>query len=485
MKKVPVARKRITVGFKGMVSKTDPKILDPAYSPCTANFIVENGVLKSNIGIEKAKGYYPDDPRLRIEFETLNSYDSFQSLSFFRTRAPNNIRNDVIFSNIESGSTRYTYLYKKAPWYTFGKDLNIYGDICWANYNFDGEDILLISGESFPLTKVFMGPISTNIDRTMVDTPCFVDIAVYNERVFGILADDRRQVWFSDDFNPTNWRVDSESAGYLQFVDDGGSVIKLIAFQNYLYIFRERSIHRLTAYADQSEFVLKKVLIDTGFIYKNTISVSGDKIVYMTSEGLYSFDGYNSTPIAKELPEIVYKETAYGTCRENSYYLACRALVAEEFAPEFCINNALLKYDFKSGLISMCAPLDIRKIYTYEQNSASDIFVIFNVENKDKLGMLSDRGVFFDSPTKKIFKSAENLIDNTHFKIVRDIAFTSKYPVTVIVCLDGKEYSYDIEGGEGVQKIDVNKSGQVFSVRLETQSQNSYITPLNINVDLL
>lgn len=487
MKKPKVTRRKITVGFGGIITKTDAKILDAKYSPNTLNFSFENGVLKSDWGISFAQGHYPGDGYLRYDIVKLAESYELKDIFYFKSRSWG-INDWLMVVEQKKGNTIFSYynMPESRVWYQFGYPvrLTLQGDACAVNYNLNGQDMLLASSEETPLFTMYHDGNTTMYNNKVADTPCFVDLAVHNERVFGVLGSDRNQVWFSDEFDPLNWRVDSESAGYIQFADDGGRVLKLISFQNYLYIFRERSIYRLTAYTVQSEFVLKKVA-DAEVIYKETISMEGDRIVFLTSNGLFSFDGYNVTPIAKELPELFYKEYACGSMFNGCYYLACRTDLASELSPDFYFNNALIKYNFSTGQMSVLAPVDIHKMLVVKIGNISDLLFIFNVTNRNCIGTLQNKSEILDNVTKKIFKSAENLIDKEHLKTVRKISFTSKYPVMLIVCLDNKEYPFEIEGGEGIQNIVVDKSGYAFSVRLETTSYKSYITPLSITVDVL
>ncbi|MEG1529858.1 MAG: hypothetical protein RR405_05825, partial [Clostridia bacterium] len=65
MENIRVSKRKIKIGFSGLICKTDENILDFAYSPKAYNFTFRNGALKGDIGVDEAKGYYGDSTQLR------------------------------------------------------------------------------------------------------------------------------------------------------------------------------------------------------------------------------------------------------------------------------------------------------------------------------------------------------------------------------------------------------------------------------------
>ena len=86
------------------------------------------------------------------------------------------------------------------------------GDVDVTNYNYNGKDMLFLSSEVDPLFVIDDGTPSV-----LTAAPKFSSITIHNERVFGSVNGNKSQVWFSDDFQPTSWKVSPDEAGFINF----------------------------------------------------------------------------------------------------------------------------------------------------------------------------------------------------------------------------------------------------------------------------
>lgn len=129
-------------------------------------------------------------------------------------------------------------------------------------------------------------------------------MCVHAERIFATVSGEQNKVWFSADFNPENWKVSGDGAGYIDFDDEGGKVIKVVKFLNYVYIFRDFGVERLTAFGAQTDFSVSKIYTASARIYPDTIVPLGDSIVFLTEEGLKCLDGYNVQNIFADLSDF-------------------------------------------------------------------------------------------------------------------------------------------------------------------------------------
>lgn len=477
MNDIPVSRRRIQIGFKGLINRTDESILDPSYAKAAYNFTIKNGALTADMGIDKAARYSIGDSSVRHEYPPLDSARKIINV-FPYCRRENGAYDDRIAVFLDDGRYWYTSIFNEDVWHTL-PNVKVSGNLSAVNYNFNGDDVLLISSESTFLT-IINGEYVTECDNA----PKFSSIAIHNERVYGSVNGNRNQVWFSDDFNPTNWIVSTQGAGFINFDDEGGDIIKVMSFLNYLYVFREHGVYRLTAYGDQNEFSLKKVFTDTGYIYKPTIAMCGDRIMFLAEEGLFSFDGYDMTRIAQEIPKIIHKETACGAYHNNCYYLACALEETDGINVDGMINNALVRYDVRDKDYAVFAPCDLREIRAINVHNAQDLLCVFRNENANVLGMLSAGGTLLGQHTDKLYISAHNVLGTDRLKTVRDFTVETEYPLTVCVVADGEEFEYTLEGSKLAQKVFVGKSGRKIGFKLKANGGAAYVSPLIVNIDL-
>ncbi len=469
---ISVKKRKIRVGFQGLVSSLDEGVTDMAHAKQCYNFAFDKGVLSGKIGIDTATGYYKYPSTLRHAYPTFPTDKGIKKVFLYR-KITDGQHDDRLVAHISDGSIWYTSVFNEDTWHQV-KNLIMDGDVDVTNYNYNGKDMLFLSSEVDPLFVIDDGTPSV-----LTTAPKFSSITIHNERVFGSVNGNKSQVWFSDDFKPTSWKVSPDEAGFINFSDECGDVIKVVSFSNYLYVFREYGIFRLTAYGDQNDFLLKKIFTDTGRIYKNSIALCGDKIMYCAENGVFAFDGYDSVRVGKEIPDITNKNTLCASFIDDCYYIACNLSGDASNG-----NDAIVVYNVKNGSVSVLHGMNCVWLSPVKAHNGSDMLCVFADDNKYRLGMISESGKLFETALKKTYKSPTDTAEYPYQITVRDITLLCKYPAVIRIILDGKTYERTVKGSEKLQNVVVERSGSVLEFEIESTEENAYIAPLCVNVDL-
>ncbi len=465
---------KIKVGFEGIAYSLDEGVANPKYAKSCYNFAFDKGVLSGRIGIDDAQGYYEYPSIERHAYPTLEGDSGVKKLFLYRRVLTTGAHDDRLIAQLNDGTFWYTAVFKEDVWYQL-EGLKIRGDADAVNYNYEGEDVLILLA-SGSYTYVI------NDTRVMYfsKAPKFSSLAVHNERVYGSVSGNKTQLWFSDDFDPSNWNVSETEAGYINFADEYGEILKIVSFSNYLYVFREYAIFRLTAYGDQSDFLLKKAFSDTSRIYKDTIVLAGDKIMFCAENGVFAFDGYNLTRVGREIPQVKNKNAMRAGYLDDIYYIACNI---EELGGEE--NNALVFYDMKNDSVSILSDVAIGGLCPIKVHNGSDMLCTFLDDNKNRIGMASKSGCVLGKVTRKVYKSPIGTVQSPYMKVVRSVSVLSKYPIKIRAILDGKSCEKQIGGSEKMQIVGIEKCASVVSFEIESDVQNAYIAPLYVSVDLM
>lgn len=475
MKDVKTYRKRIKVGFEGLVNSVDESIAGLEYAVNCKNFAFEKGVISGKIGIDTAGGHFNNN----IFYDT-HTYPTFaadkgiKKTFYFRRKNPETGElDDRIVCVLSDGTVWNTKIFALDTWHQF-ENFAIEYDSDAVNYNYKSEDVLLVAVEQ-------VGMFIIRADRvTYLDkAPKFSSIAVHNERVFGTLNEKKNQVWFSDDFDPNNWTISSTEAGYIDFSDDLGNAIKVVSFLNFLFVFRDYGIMRLTAYGDQNDFIMKKVFTDTGRIYKDSIVLCGDKIMFCAEDGVYAFDGYEAVKVGKEFPNITDKKTVRAGYLENKYYLACKL-----GQPGDLTNDSVIRFDTETKDISVLSDVKVAGFCCLKSAKDATLLCYFSGDNKNKLGMMSESGKVFETVTTKTYESPENTLGSPYYKTIRGASVFTKYPITLKVILDGKEFKFNIAAKDTQQYIPIEKCGIRVKFEIEAQTAHAYVSPVSVDVDV-
>lgn len=177
----------------------------------------------------------------------------------------------------------------------------------------------------------------------VLDAPCVNNMAVAFSRLFVTTPQTPYSVLFSSDLDPSNWTMSAGDAGEVKFNDSLGKVLSVFAIDNYIYVMRERGIVKLYNYnSNNNSFAVSQVYLSTSKIYDNSIAVSGDKILFVCNDGIYSFDGLNGKKLYGQLNDIIHmSEDMCGLCLNNKYYLCANIYNKASY------NNALVIVDLQ------------------------------------------------------------------------------------------------------------------------------------------
>ena len=472
MNSIEFSKNKLVVGFKGIACDIDQTVADMAYARAAHNFAFDRGVLTGELGIDAGRGFYPAPFTERHAYPAIPTGKALKKLFLYRYKTDEGKFDDRLVGHLDDGTFVYTSVFKNDVWHAID-GLCIVGDVCAVNYNFNGKDTLLISCDND-----YLYYLKGSYVTVCTKAPEFSSLTIHNERVFGSVNGAQNQVWFSDEFNPSEWSVASDKAGFITFSDDGGEVLKVVSFLNYLYIFREYGIFRLTAYGEQSEFVLKKVFTDTGRIVKASIELCGDKIVFYAEDGLFVFDGYDVKRAARKMPEVKSGDFISGAYLDDCYYIACKTGGEEK-------QDTLIRYRFKDDSFAVLQGVAILHLIAVRVHNGSQLLCVMGGDVNDTLGEISKSGCVLGTPTQKHYESPENTLFTTSLKIVRCVYVQTKSDITLTVKLDGRAFKYDVSGGDGVKTVRVERAGRTVGFEIDCSEAEANITPLTVSYDKL
>lgn len=347
-------RKRVAItSFQGINCTYTESLLPLKYSPLSHNYRFGNGALMTGMGLNKAKLpvlYNNTDYHLAPE-----APHSIQGIWLYRRYDHNlNMRDDRIVVFCSNGKFYQSKLFAIDNYSEIG-NVTISGKVNTTSYRLNGKDVLLISSEHGKLW-VYDGD---NPPYMVNNSPNITSMCIHYERLYATTGGEKNEVWFSDDFDPTNWNVTMIEGGFIQFNDDLGRANKVISFLDHIYIFRDYGINRLTAYGEQSDFNMSRLFVSSGRIYPETIAVCGNRVLFLAEDGIYMFDGVSVRRILDEVtPLITCKDFSLGCYHSGKYYLAATALIQDtnRILSEREVNwrnNILIEVDLNKSIVNL------------------------------------------------------------------------------------------------------------------------------------
>lgn len=459
----------------GMNSEVDDNLLPVKHAKLYYNYTVKNGALKTGLGFSVLK--LPTEYKKNFaEREIWPLYDDkkIKKIWRFEFLHPdyNDIRHRILLAT-EDGQLLFFPSISPvgAIYYVFKPDDHFEGDMHAVNYKLNGENSLIIVMSKEGKFAIFQ---TGDYAYVLNDMPKLVSICLHYERLFAILEGERKTLMFSANLDPTNWNIELDGAGFIEMQDERGRLNKLISFNDYVYVFRDYGVSRVSAYGNQEEFSVSHLFVSSSKIYGNSVTACGDRIMFLARDGLHVFDGYNTRKLIlniESLFENVDNEDCCALFYNNKYYLACRLnyndgeKVGCENYSEGYINNTLLEYDITTGDLNILRGVDIASMVAFEEKYYSKLVACFNGENANMLGQLDNSGKFFGKVLQKKWESPfSNFGHPNKQKKVEEILIKTKSDCKIKITSDKEEKTYFVKGKPTTQRVKTNVKGELLKL---------------------
>ena len=473
--------------FAGINTAISESILPIKYSPLSYNFLYGNGALNTGMGYREAK--LPIQGNNTITHILPTSTVKLLGIWLYRRYdIEDECRDDRIIVKGENGTFYETKLFDLDTYHPIG-NITTSGKVNMANYRLNGQDVLLVSSEYGKLW-IYDG---INAPYMVENSPQITSMAVHYERIFATTGGEMNQVWFSDDFDPSNWNVSMTEGGFIEFSDGMGRANRVVSYLDHIYIFRDYGINRLTAYGDQSEFAMVNLFVSAGRIYPDTVAVCGDKVIFLAEDGLYALDGVTTSRILENINPLLtgIKDYSKGCFYNGKYYLATninyndgvKVLSEKEINSR---NNSVLEFNINTSVVNIMRGVDVYDFLPFNVDNASGLLSIFRKLKTYDVGMLDYTGAFFDTSLPKYWRTAvSDLAVFGKQKNIRDLYINSAYDIKVGLIVDNKEHEYSVRGSYNTSKVKVDIKGNMIAFVVKTNCNDAEIKNLSVIIDIV
>jgi hypothetical protein len=110
---------------------------------------------------------------------------------------------------------------------------------------------------------------------------------------------------------PSNWTNDingNGQAGWNDLADDVGFILWATAFNNYLCIYKERSIYLMQYVGPPTIFSFQRVINGVGLLAQRAVADLGDEHAFLGSDNFYTFNGISIEPIGTPIKDFFFAD---------------------------------------------------------------------------------------------------------------------------------------------------------------------------------
>ncbi len=457
--KVPsFIKTKVTLGdFSGGVgSSKDESVKKISDANLICNFDVCDGALKAGAGLIEFKH---NGQVLKLEDVNFTPKKFF----YFNNRDVQTGENrDVLICYASNGLLLLCNLYEDELKFV-QTEMCLTSTPTAVTYNNNGENVMLISSQSDPLC-VFDGQGFKYVE----DAPKFNSMCIHNERVFATEDKKSTSLWFSDDFNPLNWYISIDEAGFIDFPDERGALLKVISFLDYVYIFREYGITSLSAYGNQEDFSVSNLHLKVGKIYGESVTDCGNFVYFLSSSGIFRFNGVDAVKVLDcydNFLKDVDNTDASGLFYNDKYWLNLKMkLDGKE-------ENVVLVYNLLNGTSYIMKDCKILSLCLFNGDK-KELIAIYN-NGKKIAKVIEGYGKLFDNPLKKVWQGIESDFLLPCKKTLYKISLNLEENAEILIKCDGKKYYYKVDAINNC--IYPKLQGKNFSVSIISYNNNPRI----------
>ena len=451
--------------------KDDENSLKTGEATKLYNFITKDGCLKSGYGFKKlAMPESSDFEDLEKEIAIRgNEVKSIWKLKWYNSSEDSD-RYYLFYFNDENKVCYDNMFEKRFATLIINTDFSEVPYAC--NYRPNGEDTLLLSGDNGKMMVIANGS-----SQTIENMPQIISCCSHYGKLFAITKGARGRLIYNEDNDILSWS--DEKTKNLDFSDERGDLNKIISFDDYIYLFRDFGITKVSVYSSSEEFAISHMYQADNYIYPNSIAESGDYIYFLQTDGIKMFNGSSVKAIHLDfegLIENIDNRHCFATCFNGKYYLACRGDFKDnqEVGCENgeYINNLLIIYDIASEHVDITRGVDIKQLLALINPYKSKLVACFNNDNKDCIGELVENGKNFESVSKGHYESGTfDFGVKGKIKKIKSFTIRSEFGASVSIESEIEKKSFPIKGKKTLQTIRANVIGRSFKVKIEAEEK--------------
>lgn len=452
------------------------------------NFKVENGFLEDGYGVKELSLPYNKNDKTEHLVNTQNK--EIVGVWGFNWFDYNNLNNDTFIFFIDKNFDVF-YFYEYTYMDTlFPAELELTSMPVVGEHRVDRNNMLVFSSPTDDLI-VYGGGIEI---YKFPNAKKFASCCVHENVFYAIDLEDCCKIVWTKDFDPLN--VENTAFNEYHFKGgEGGRFRQLFSLHDYVYIFRDTAIVKVSAYSSSNPLSVTHIYYSSSFIIPQTTKRCGEYIVFLTREGLHLFNGTDVSKVDLEVFDLIDMtnyETFASATQNGKYFLSCKMNFADgekvgcENSESGYKNNALLVFDLESGKVEIMRGVDISDLAPIESNIMSKMLCSFNNDNITKLGEITKDGKIFGEEVLKKWESVSTDFGYAgNKKVVKSISLYAQSDCQVTIKSETDSKTIFVEGKDKLQKIKTLVKGKIFEVSFSSLTSGQKISSPELEVEVL
>ncbi|MFQ6773551.1 MAG: hypothetical protein ACLRFG_03690 [Clostridia bacterium] len=376
-------------------------------------FAIKNGKLTTGLGFAKLKVPNSTEPRAQefeIDYTDLPETEtSLRVFSYFKGYTGPTQASTIYDRRLHFLGSSGT-MYEIRPCIDYQKIFSVYSQSLnfsslpvALNFRQNGEDMAIFSNAT---DDMVVWKCSDTAPNTLALDFHLTSLCENDGILYATTDGDEKTIFYTTTLDPE--LINDTNSGTIELTDERGASKKVISFKGYVYVFREYGITKLTRLSS-GEFSISQLYTSPNKIYSNTVTVCGDKILFLARNGIFSFNGINVNKVETCYDDIIMgvdNTDALGACVGEHFYLACRLNYADVTEAEYAMqHNAFIDLNVQTEEISVVRGVDVASMLAVADFSMEKLVVTFNGDNACEIAEVSSDGMYLGEKINKVYET--------------------------------------------------------------------------------
>ena len=303
----------------------------------------------------------------------------------------------------------------------------------------DLDTVILTSKEEMKIWKAGYSPY------TIENVPIITSMCMNENVLFCTIQEPAFKIWYATNLGAESVGSIDKNSGFITLQDDLGYARKIITFNQDVYVFRDYGISKINYV--KGEISVTQIYESTTKINCNTVCSCGNVVMFMTNNGLFTFNGIKVSKTNINLTEMLtpLNDNAVAACLNEKYYLALKLDFADD-KQILCeaggyVNNAILIINTNDFSYEIIRGVDVKSIVPIKTELCERVLLTFNSVYNNKLGQILNSSTCFGSPLPKYWASG-SLVENYNSKVFTKLEVKADKDVKFNLHFDDKVISF-------------------------------------------
>lgn len=324
------------------------------------------------------------------------------------------------------------------------------------------------------------------------DVPGFCSVCMVYDRVFGVDYEDRNKIHFSAQFIPEDFSPEN-GGGYISLMDEGGKIVKIIAFEKEIFVFREYAVNKISVYGSPADYSVTKLLSTGERIIGGSVATDGNHLVFIAGNKMYVYN-YEGLKTCYEGAMALVEDfsNAVSALNVGRYFLSVKLKtegeeIGDEVGGNAVTRNGIIVIDlYNSDCVYVFRGTDVSGFIPVFCSNLHAMLVTFGNNRSPNYGLVTEDGKFMGTVLPKLWRSSTSEIATFEkVKRLRHIYIRSYGDLKITVTMSGKSYTKYVYGKRNVSMVVFKDAiGEDIAIEIFTTSSDFRVEPPELIFDL-